>query len=31
MYTVEPPFRKKIYEEYEGMGDDDRPVRARDA
>jgi protocatechuate 3,4-dioxygenase beta subunit len=23
MYTVEPPFRKKIYEEYEGMGDDD--------
>jgi protocatechuate 3,4-dioxygenase beta subunit len=23
MYTVEPPFRNKIYEEYEGMGDDD--------
>jgi protocatechuate 3,4-dioxygenase beta subunit len=23
MYTDEPPFRKKIYEEYEGMGDDD--------
>jgi protocatechuate 3,4-dioxygenase beta subunit len=23
MYTVEPPFRTKIYEEYEGMGDDD--------
>jgi protocatechuate 3,4-dioxygenase beta subunit len=23
MYTVEPPFRKKIYEEYEGMTDDD--------
>ena len=24
MYTVEPPFRKKIYEEYEGIsGDDD--------
>jgi protocatechuate 3,4-dioxygenase beta subunit len=23
MYTIEPPFRKKIYEEYEGMGDDD--------
>ena len=23
MYTVEPPFRDKIYEEYEGMGDDD--------
>jgi protocatechuate 3,4-dioxygenase beta subunit len=23
MYTNEPPFRKKIYEEYEGMGDDD--------
>jgi protocatechuate 3,4-dioxygenase beta subunit len=23
MYTVEPPFREKIYEEYEGMGDDD--------
>jgi protocatechuate 3,4-dioxygenase beta subunit len=23
MYTVEPPFRKKIYQEYEGMGDDD--------
>jgi protocatechuate 3,4-dioxygenase beta subunit len=23
MYTVEPPFRKKIYEEYEGMGGDD--------
>jgi protocatechuate 3,4-dioxygenase beta subunit len=23
MYTVEPPFRKKIYEEYEGMSPDD--------
>jgi protocatechuate 3,4-dioxygenase beta subunit len=23
MYTVEPPFRQTIYEEYEGMGDDD--------
>jgi len=23
MYTVEPPFRKKIYEEYEGISDDD--------
>jgi protocatechuate 3,4-dioxygenase beta subunit len=23
MYTVEPPFRKQIYEPYEGMGDDD--------
>jgi protocatechuate 3,4-dioxygenase beta subunit len=23
MYTTEPPFRKKIYEEYAGMGDDD--------
>lgn len=23
MYTVEPPFRRKIYEEYEGMGDED--------
>src|ERR671914_234563 len=23
MYTEPPPFRKKIYEEYEGMGDDD--------
>ena len=23
MYTVEPPFRKKIYEEYEGMPPDD--------
>jgi protocatechuate 3,4-dioxygenase beta subunit len=23
MYTEPPPFRKKIYEEYEGMGDED--------
>src|SRR4029450_3747478 len=23
MYTVEPPFRKKIYEEYEGISPDD--------
>jgi protocatechuate 3,4-dioxygenase beta subunit len=29
MYTVEPPFRKKIYEEYEGISPDDDVLYVR--
>ena len=31
MYTVEPPFRKKIYEEYEGISPDDDVLFVRGA
>src|SRR6185295_20166055 len=29
MYTVEPPFRKKIYEEYDGITPDDKILFVR--
>jgi catechol 1,2-dioxygenase len=29
MYTVEPPFRKKIYEDYDGITDDDKVLFVR--
>jgi catechol 1,2-dioxygenase len=29
MYTVEPPFRKKIYDEYEGIAEDDKVLFVR--